>query len=280
MKVIYQLSEFKKYRESLDSFSQKIGFVPTMGALHKGHLSLLEKAKKSSDISIVSIFVNPSQFNDPKDLKNYPRNVETDLKLLSPYNPDIVFIPEVDDIYPEPDNRKFEFGILDKVMEGKHRPGHFNGVAQVVSRLFDIVQPHLAFFGQKDFQQLAIIKSLVKQLDYKIEIVSCPIIREKNGLAMSSRNQLLTKKEREESAFLYEVLQEAKSLFPSTSLDVIVGLVSEKINTKPIFQLDYFELVDSDNLKPVKEWDYKSELIACIAVKINKIRLIDNLIFT
>ena len=279
MKTIYQLSEFQKYRENLDNKSQIIGFVPTMGALHVGHLSLIEKAKESSKNVIVSIFVNPSQFNDPEDLKKYPRTIDNDLELLMPLAPDAIFIPEVKAIYPEPDKRKFEFGNLENVMEGKHRPGHFNGVAQVVSRLFDIVMPHKAYFGQKDFQQLAIVKSMVQQLNYPIEIVSCPIIREINGLAMSSRNRLLTISNRKKAALLYEVLQEAKILFPSTSIEEISSSIREKFNENTNLELEYFEIVEKESLKSIKKMDSKADAVACIAAKINGIRLIDNLIF-
>jgi len=279
MEVIYNLNRFQEYRNSLDSQSISIGFVPTMGALHKGHLSLVEKAKENSDIVIISIFVNPTQFNDPNDLKNYPREFEKDIEKLSLLNPDVIFIPEVKDIYPKPDTRQFDFGLLDKVMEGATRPGHFNGVAQVVSRLFDIVRPNRAFFGQKDFQQLAIIKSLVKLYDYNVEIISCPIIREKSGLAMSSRNSLLSEGAKEDAAIIYKVLQELKSSFPTLTIDEITRIAVEKFNNYPNINLIYLEIVNSESLQPVNEQDYGSGLVACIAVKINNVRLIDNLIF-
>jgi len=279
MEVIYNLRDFEKYRFSLNSKNISIGFVPTMGALHKGHLSLVETAQKSCDFVIISIFVNPTQFNDPLDLKNYPRENEEDIEKLSPLKPDLIFIPAVKDIYPEPDTRQFDFGQLDKVMEGASRPGHFNGVAQVVSRLFDIVRPDKAFFGQKDFQQLAVIKSLVKQLNYKIEIIPCPIIREKSGLAMSSRNGLLSEKDKKDAAFIYKVLREARDSFPALSTEEITRIAIDKFNNHPNISLVYFEIVDSDRLTRVKSMENSLGLTACVAVKINNIRLIDNLIF-
>ncbi|MCK4920286.1 MAG: pantoate--beta-alanine ligase [Bacteroidales bacterium] len=279
MEVIYNLSDFREYRNSLDSQSKIIGFVPTMGALHAGHLSLVEKAKKSSEIVIISIFVNPTQFNDPADLMNYPKDIKKDIAKLTPYNPDVIFIPGLKDIYPKPDTRQFDFGNLDKIMEGESRPGHFKGVAQVVSRLFDIVRPHSAFFGQKDFQQLAIIKSLVKQLDYKIEIISCPIVREKNGLAMSSRNMLLSEEARNVAGFIYKVLWEAKESYPSLLPEEISKTAVEKFKNHPDLKLIYFEIIDSESLESGKALNKSSKLVACVAVKINDVRLIDNLIF-
>ncbi|MCF8378489.1 MAG: pantoate--beta-alanine ligase [Bacteroidales bacterium] len=279
MEIIYNLPDFREFRSLLDSQSKSIGFVPTMGALHNGHLSLIQKAMESCEIVIVSIFVNPTQFNDPNDLKNYPREIEKDIKKLSPLNPNVIFIPGVEDIYPKPDTRIFDFGNLDKVMEGATRPGHFNGVAQVVSRLFDIVRPHKAFFGQKDFQQLAIIKAMVLQLDYKIEIVSCPIIREENGLAMSSRNSLLTEAERKNASFIYKILKEAKASYPALTIEEISNTAVKKFENQPGINLIYFEIVDSKSLAPVKTPDNSSEIVACVAVKINAVRLIDNLIF-
>ena len=191
-----------------------IGFVPTMGALHEGHLSLVKDSKKNSDITVVSIFVNPTQFNDPEDLKRYPRTLEKDLDLLKSVNCDLVFAPSVEEIYPEPDTRKFDFGYLESIMEGAKRPGHFNGVGQVVSRLFDIVQPHKAFFGMKDFQQVAIIKNMVKQLNYSVEIISCPIVREENGLAKSSRNTLLEENYKKNAPHIYATLKKACTFVP------------------------------------------------------------------
>ena len=251
-----------------------------MGALHAGHLSLIDHAAKVSDKVVVSIFVNPTQFNDPNDLRNYPRDLEKDLSLLSKQGKtSAVFAPEVSDIYPVPDTRIFNFGSLEQVMEGAHRPGHFNGVAQVVSKLFDIVEPHKAFFGQKDFQQLAIIRQLVKQTNSKIEIISCPIIRENNGLAMSSRNQLLTPEERAHASNIFKILLKSKDLAKSTDINNLTQWVIKEINNDPLLQVEYFQICNSITLNPVDKWGQPGEKQGCIAVRIGKVRLIDNIKF-
>lgn len=257
----------------------KIGFVPTMGALHKGHISLVEMAVNENDIVVVSIFVNPTQFNDPKDLERYPRTLEADLQLLEKSGCNLVFAPGVKEIYPEPDARKFNFGELENVMEGKHRPGHFNGVAQVVSKLFDIVQPDKAYFGLKDFQQLAIIKNMVNQLNLGVEIVSCPIIREESGLAMSSRNELLTTEERDNAALISKTLFEAKKLKTEKSVIELVEWISETINKNRFLRVEYVEIVDSLTLQPVNNWYSLNGIVCCVAVFCGKIRLIDNIVF-
>jgi pantoate--beta-alanine ligase len=258
---------------------KKIGFVPTMGALHKGHISLVEQAVNENDIVVVSVFVNPTQFNDPKDLERYPRNLEADLRLLKESGCHLVFAPNVNEIYPEPDTRKFNFGALETVMEGKHRPGHFNGVAQVVSKLFDIVQPDRAYFGLKDFQQLAIIKNMVAQLQLPVEIVSCPIVREESGLAMSSRNELLTADERRNAALISQTLFEAKKLKTEKSVIALTEWITETINKNPFLRVEYAEIVDSSTLQPVENWSNKEEIVCCVAVFCGKIRLIDNIVF-
>jgi len=259
--------------------SGTIGFVPTMGALHTGHISLVEKAMVENQLVVVSIFVNPTQFNDPKDLEKYPRTLETDLKLLEPSGCHLVFAPNANEVYPEPDSRTFNFGTLETVMEGKHRPGHFNGVAQVVSKLFDMVLPDKAYFGLKDFQQLAIIKKMVEMLDLKIEIVPCEIIRENTGLAKSSRNELLTAEERENAAIIYATLAEAKELMQQKSVYEIRKWVIDTINKNPFLTVEYFEIVDDMHLQPVKNWDEKNIKVGCIAVFCGKVRLIDNIVF-
>ena len=257
----------------------KVGFVPTMGALHEGHLSLVEQAGTSSDIVVVSIFVNPNQFNDSNDLANYPRTMEEDLKLLSTVRCDYVFYPDVEEIYPVPDTRQFSFGILENVMEGKFRPGHFNGVAQVVSRLFEIVDPDLAYFGRKDFQQLAVIKNLVLQLQLRVEIVACDIVREPDGLAMSSRNKLLLPEYREVAPLIYRTLKQAKSLSATSSLENVKEYVLDEINRTNLLTAEYFEIVDDTTLQSIKSWNEPGIKVGCIAVFAGKIRLIDNLIF-
>lgn len=257
----------------------KIGFVPTMGALHEGHLSLVEKAGRETDFVVVSIFVNPTQFNDKGDLERYPRDLEKDLALLSPTPCQLIFAPEPDEIYPEPDTRQFNFGSLEEVMEGKFRPGHFNGVAQVVSRLFDIVKPDKAFFGEKDFQQLAIIVEMVRRLNIAVEIVPCPIIREKDGLAMSSRNMLLTAEQRKNAVHISATLFEAVNKTGELSVQELCKWVANRINENEYLNTEYFEIVDSMTLQPVKNWSDPGEKVGCIAVHCGKIRLIDNIKF-
>ncbi len=278
MKILETAEAIKTFRESLNN-TLTTGLVPTMGALHEGHLSLIEAAKKECDRVITSIFVNPTQFNDPEDLKNYPRTTEKDIKLLSEKKVDVLFLPGIHDIYPHPDTRVFSFGRLEEVMEGKHRPGHFNGVAQVVSILFDLTKPHKAFFGQKDFQQLAIIKELVKQLDMKIEVISCPIIREKNGLAMSSRNRLLTEKDKYEAAWIYKTLKELIKHKSDMAPPELAQWGKEKLEAHPSLQTEYLQIVNANDLQPAEEWTGPGKQVACAAAKINKVRLIDNMIF-
>ncbi|WP_321368820.1 pantoate--beta-alanine ligase [uncultured Draconibacterium sp.] len=256
-----------------------VGFVPTMGALHQGHISLVKQAVSENLVVVVSIFVNPTQFNDPADLERYPRTLENDMKLLEPTGCSIVFAPNAKEVYPEPDKRKFNFGKLEEVMEGKHRPGHFNGVAQVVSRLFDMVKPTKSYFGLKDFQQLAIVKNMVKQLQLPVEIVPCAIIREESGLAMSSRNELLTEEQRENAAVISETLFKAKELKAQKSVQEITDWVTETINKNPFLDVEYFEIVDDEQLQPVKNWDEESTKVGCVAVFCEKIRLIDNIVF-
>lgn len=256
-----------------------IGFVPTMGALHKGHISLVKKAVKENDLVVVSIFVNPTQFNDKLDLERYPRNLKADVKLLEKTGCQIVFAPNAAEVYPEPDTRKFDFGTLETIMEGKHRPGHFNGVAQVVSRLFDMVRPNKAYFGLKDFQQLAVIKNMVNQLNLSVEIVPCAIIREKSGLAMSSRNELLTPEERKNAAAISETLFLAKELSAEKSVNQLKKWVVENINKNPHLTVEYFEIVDDRQLQPVNNWDEKIAKVGCVAVYCGNVRLIDNVVF-
>ena len=267
--------------EKLKSFgsSVSIGFVPTMGALHEGHLSLVKKAVADTDVVVVSIFVNPTQFNDPKDLERYPRNLDADLKLLEETGCHIVFAPGVNDIYPEPDNRKFNFGMLETVMEGKHRPGHFNGVAQVVSKLFEIVTPNKAYFGLKDFQQLAIIKNMVAQLNLPVEIVPCPIVREESGLAMSSRNELLSAEERKNAAQISETLFKAKELAAEKSVNELKNWIVETINKNKYLTVEYADIVDDIQLQSVKNWNENVVKVCCVAIFCGKVRLIDNIVF-
>ena len=279
MKVITTILETKIFLSEHRLQGKSVGFVPTMGALHRGHVSLVDKAVSENDIVVVSIFVNPTQFNDKSDLKHYPRTPETDIILLEKSGVHCIFMPSEQEIYPEPDTRIFDFGLLDKVMEGEHRPGHFNGVAQVVSRLFDIVQPHRAYFGQKDFQQLAIIRKMVKLLNLKIDIIACPIIREPDGLAMSSRNLLLEPTIRESASQIFNALSSARNKVNELSVKELIYWVVTSINSNPKFAVEYFSLVDSETLQPVSNWDDSNSIIGCIALQAGKIRLIDNAFF-
>ena len=256
-----------------------VGLVPTMGALHKGHISLVNQAMKENKLVVVSIFVNPTQFNDPTDLERYPRNLDSDLELLNTTDCHIVFTPSVEEVYPETDKRIFNFGELETTMEGKHRPGHFNGVAQIVSKLFEMVKPDKAYFGLKDFQQLAIIKNLVQQLDLPVEIVACPIVREESGLAMSSRNELLSMEERINAAVISKTLFKAKELNGQKSVHELAAWITENINKNPFLTVEYVEIVDDENLQPVENWNEKIAKVACVAVYCGKVRLIDNIVF-
>ena len=278
MKLVSTIQELQTEIQRLAD-GKTVGFVPTMGALHQGHISLVKQAVSETPVVVVSIFVNPTQFNDPNDLERYPRTLENDMKLLEPTGCSIVFFPNAKEVYPEPDKRKFNFGKLEEVMEGKHRPGHFNGVAQVVSRLFDIVKPTKAYFGLKDFQQLAIVKNMVKQLQLPVEIVPCAIIREESGLAMSSRNELLTEEQRKNAAVISETLFKAKELKGQKSVQEIADWVTKTINKNPFLDVEYFEIVDDEQLQPVNNWDEKSIKVGCVAVFCGKIRLIDNIVF-
>ncbi|NOU60869.1 pantoate--beta-alanine ligase [Marinifilum caeruleilacunae] len=279
MEIIKLVAETKAKISKFKEEGKSIGFVPTMGALHDGHLSLTAKSVDENDITVVSIFVNPTQFNNPNDLKTYPRCIEEDLDKLSKYNPDLIFIPEVEEMYPEPDTRVFDFGKLDQVMEGKNRPGHFNGVAQVVSKLFDIVTPDNAYFGQKDFQQVAVIKQMVKDLKLNVNIVPCPIIREEDGLAMSSRNLLLEVEQRKNASKISETLFKACNLAADLSVNELKAWVVDEINKNPYLSVEYFEIVDDTYLQPVKSWDENNVKVGCITVQVGKIRLIDNITF-
>jgi pantoate--beta-alanine ligase len=272
----------KDVREKIDQWKNKgkiVGFVPTMGALHKGHLSLVREAREQSDVVVVSIFVNPTQFNNPDDLKTYPRDLDKDVKMLEELKVELIFAPTVKEMYPEEDTRQFDFGNLDKVMEGKFRPGHFNGVAQVVSKLFDYVNPDKAFFGEKDFQQLAIIRRMVKDLKMPVDVVGCPIVREPDGLAMSSRNMLLEPEMRKNAPVIAETLSESLNFAPGKTVKETIDLVTEKINNTGKLEVEYFEIVDGDTLQAVENWDDSDYIVGCIAVFAGKVRLIDNVTY-
>jgi pantoate--beta-alanine ligase len=280
MKVLNTIADLQS--EIRSTGAGTLGLVPTMGALHKGHLSLVRNAVQQCNQIVVSIFVNPTQFNDKKDLSNYPRTLESDLEMLKTVlrEKDLVFTPEIKEMYPEEDKRQFSFGNLDHVMEARQRPGHFNGVAQIVSKFFILVDPDYAYFGLKDFQQLAVIKSLVKQMKIGVKIVSCPIVRETDGLAMSSRNELLTPKLRKNAPEIYKIIKTASEMVHKADILQIKNFVNASINRIPDFSLEYFEIVDDEELIPVnniKELLPEKQYYGCIAVRAGNIRLIDNI---
>lgn len=275
MLVVNTIEELKDIVFRIKSSGKSVGLVPTMGALHDGHLSLLKRAKSENEVVVCSIFVNPVQFNNPMDLEKYPRNIEADLKLIEPYV-DVVFTPTPEEIFPEPPKEHYDFGMLERVMEGAFRPGHFNGVGIIVKRLLDWTLPDKAYFGEKDFQQLVIIKSLVKQYHIDTEIVPCPIVREASGLAMSSRNERLSTEDRQKAAKIHEILNRSLSLKESPIQD-IKDFVCSEINKVDGFKLDYYEIVDDQTLQPVITTELSDGVIGCIAVYVGEVRLIDNI---
>ncbi|MDA3818105.1 MAG: pantoate--beta-alanine ligase [Prolixibacteraceae bacterium] len=279
MELVHTKRELQEAVDKQKNTNHTIGFVPTMGALHKGHLSLINIAGKQSDFVVVSIFVNPTQFNNKEDLNKYPKNLEQDLKLLEKTPCDLVFAPSVNEMYPEEDNRQFDFGNLDTVMEGKHRPGHFKGVAQIVSKLFDAAMPDKAFFGIKDFQQLAVIKNMTNQLKYGIDIVACDTVREPDGLAMSSRNKRLTPQQRKSAPIIARTLNEAKNKAANSSVENTKKWVISTIDNDPHLETEYFEIVDEITLQPVTTWEEGNNNVGCIAVYCGEVRLIDNIKF-
>lgn len=279
MTTVYIIEDLQKAVSISKNEGKTIGFVPTMGALHEGHISLVKKCCEQNDVCVVSIFVNPTQFNNQADLEKYPRTIEQDIKILEKAGASIVFIPSVEEIYPEPDTRQFDFGQLDKVMEGKFRPGHFNGVAQVVSRLFDIVKPDRAYFGEKDFQQLAIIRQMVRQCNIPVEIVPMPIRREESGLAMSSRNQRLNDEEKSEAVNIYRILSESKKLNKHKAVEEIREKVIDDINRIGSLKVEYFEIVDGNTLQQITNWSETDYAVGCITVFCGDVRLIDNIVY-
>lgn len=268
----------KELRAELDKAEQTgIGFVPTMGALHAGHRSLVERARRENTTVVVSVFVNPTQFNDKNDLKHYPRTPEADARLLEEAGADFVLMPSVAEVYPEPDTRRFDFGQVDKVMEGATRPGHFNGVAQVVNRLFDIVRPARAYFGEKDFQQIAVIRAMVRQLSLPVEIVECAIVRGEDGLALSSRNTLLDAAHRAAAPHIYATLRAAVAKSRELSPAALKAWVTAEVERNPLLEVIYFQSVDALTMQEVAAWDDAERIQGCIAVQAGNIRLIDNI---
>ena len=278
MKIMKSFSTVSSLQQTLALHAgQVVGFVPTMGALHQGHISLVERARKECDVVVVSVFVNPTQFNDKNDLKNYPRTPEADAAMLEAAGVDYVLFPSVEEIYPEPDTRVFDFGQIDKVMEGATRPGHFNGVAQVVSRLFAIVEPTKAYFGEKDFQQIAVIRAMCSQLGLTLEIIDCPIIRDVDGLARSSRNTLLTPEHRAAAPHIYEVLSAATTKLSEMTPQQLTEWVVAEVENNPLLKVIYFQTVDALSLQQVENWEDSARIQGCIAVQAGEIRLIDNI---
>ena len=253
-----------------------VGFVPTMGALHEGHLSLVRQAKRENEVVVVSVFVNPIQFNNAEDLETYPRDLDRDLVLLKEVGCTIVFAPENAEMYPETPHETYSFGALEAVMEGAFRPGHFNGVAIVVKRLFDLIKPTTAYFGEKDFQQLAIIRALVEQENLAVEIVGCPIIREKDGLAMSSRNARLAEDDRRIAPQIQKILRDGRDLRDVFSPTQLKTFVEEQLKKIPRTKLEYFEIVNAKTLQPIELWSDCPRRIACVAIWLGGVRLIDN----
>lgn len=277
MKLIQTIKELRTELDGLRKAGKTVGLVPTMGALHAGHASLVKRAVAENDVVVVSDFVNPTQFNDKNDLLKYPRTLEADCKLLEACGAAYVFAPSVEEIYPEPDTRQFSYAPLDTVMEGKYRPGHFNGVCQIVSKLFLIVEPTHAYFGEKDFQQLAIIREMVRKYPFDLQIVGCPIVREADGLALSSRNARLSDVQREQA------LQISKTLFASVeygkdhTLEETLRFVEDSIEKAEGLELEYFEIVDGNTLQPVSAWEESAYIVGCITVFCGEVRLIDNI---
>lgn len=279
MKTVQTIAELQKLLAAVRKDKKTVGLVPTMGALHKGHASLVERSIKENDVTVVSVFLNPTQFNDKNDLKNYPRTLDKDCMLLEQLGATYVFAPSVEEMYPEPDTRVFSYPQVDAVMEGAFRPGHFNGVCQIVSKLFAIVEPDKAYFGEKDFQQIAVIRAMVKDLNFKVEIVPCPVIREENGLAMSSRNMLLTDKERVLAANISQILFKSKNFAAGHTLSETKKFVIDAINAIVGLEVQYYEIVDGLSLQSLKQWSDSDYIVGCITVYCGSvpIRLIDHI---
>jgi pantoate--beta-alanine ligase len=277
MLVVNTIEQLRSFLAAVRAEGKSVGLVPTMGALHEGHASLVERSVTDNDITVVSVFVNPTQFNDKGDLERYPRTLEADCQLLEGLGTDCVFAPSAEEVYPEPDTRIFDFTPLDKVMEGIYRPGHFNGVAQIVSKLFMYVEPDRAYFGEKDFQQLAIIREMVRQMHFQLEIVGCPIVREQDGLALSSRNALLTPEQRHTALAISKTLFASVEYAKSHTLAETKQMVEQAIADTEGLELEYYEVVDGNTLQPISTWADTSYIMGCITVYCGKVRLIDNI---
>lgn len=277
MKVIRTIADLKQHIAAKKAQGYSVGLVPTMGALHAGHISLIDRARKDNDIIVVSIFVNPTQFNNPEDLRTYPRTEEADCEKLTISRVDFAFIPSVAEIYPKPDNRVFNLGPVADVMEGPMRPGHFNGVAQIVSKLFQIVEPDRAYFGEKDFQQIAVIRRMVELEGFNLEIIDCPIMREDDGLAMSSRNVRLTPEQRAIAPNIARTLSSSLDYAHTHSVDETKKYVIDTINTFPQMEVEYYEIVNATTMQPIRNWADAEIAVGCITVYCGDVRLIDNI---
>jgi pantoate--beta-alanine ligase len=276
MKIVNSIKELRLQLDEDKQKGKKVGLVPTMGALHAGHISLVKRCVAENDVCVVSIFVNPTQFNNPNDLLTYPRTLDEDCQLLESSGCTYVFAPSVEEMYPEPDNRVFDFGTVAQVMEGARRPGHFNGVAQIVSKLFYAVKPDVSYFGEKDFQQIAVIRAMVKQLGIPVEIVDCPIQRESDGLALSSRNTRLTPEQRQKAPVIARTLKESITFVPEKSVQQVIDYVVSTLNNVPDMSVEYFEIVDGNTLESITNWSDTTYPVGCITVYCGEVRLIDN----
>jgi len=276
MKIVNSIKELRLQLDEDKQKGKKVGLVPTMGALHAGHISLVKRCVAENDVCVVSIFVNPTQFNNPNDLLTYPRTLDEDCQLLESSGCTYVFAPSVEEMYPEPDNRVFDFGTVAQVMEGARRPGHFNGVAQIVSKLFYAVKPDVSYFGEKDFQQIAVIRAMVKQLEIPVEIVDCPIQRESDGLALSSRNTRLTPEQRQKAPVIARTLKESITFVPEKSVQQVIDYVISTLNNVPDMSVEYFEIVDGNTLESISNWSDTTYPVGCITVYCGEVRLIDN----
>lgn len=281
MNIYHSNADLQNALFDLRKQGKSVGLVPTMGALHEGHASLVRRSVKENDVTVVSVFVNPTQFNDKEDLKHYPRTLEADCALLEQIGADFVFAPSVEEMYPTPDTRQFEYPPVSTVMEGAHRPGHFNGVCQVVSRLFYIVKPDRAYFGEKDWQQIAVVKAMVKHLGIKVDIVECDIVREADGLAMSSRNTRLTPEERQIAPNIYRVLKESLDYAKTHEVKETHDFVVDSLNAIDGLEVEYYSIVEGDTLQEVESWQESPHIVGCITVYCGAtpIRLIDHITY-
>ncbi|MDR1980748.1 MAG: pantoate--beta-alanine ligase [Tannerellaceae bacterium] len=277
MKIVNSIEELRTGLAQEKGVGRSVGFVPTMGALHDGHLSLVKQGVEENDVCVVSIFVNPTQFNDRNDLATYPRTLDKDCAMLEAAGCDYLFAPSEAEMYPVPDTRRFDFGTLSQVMEGAYRPGHFNGVAQIVSKLFDAVKPDRAYFGEKDFQQIAVVRAMAKQLDLPVQIIACPILREEDGLAMSSRNVRLTPGQRQKAPLIARTLKESTNFVPGKSVREVMEYVVHTINNEQVMRVEYFEIVDGHTLEAIENWTDTTYPVGCIVVYCGEVRLIDNI---